>query len=191
MTPRALELSENSRHRGRLSQGRRKREGSRFRWRSGARRKRLSARPVPAGQHEPSHRRVRRPDREPCRGLMLEVDRRMYRCVGRQPRRHAPCTARRLAHDGRFQSGGDVSAMWRASSASARSRSSRAAEALGDDRLGPQLKKRSAVRTLPTRSSRRKARNAYSTAGEADASRGANCSSRTLTCRAASNSTRR
>ena len=100
VTPRALELDEIAGHRGRISQGRGKREARGLRRRRSAWRERLSARPVPAGQHQQAHRHLRRLDREPCASA-ARSDGRMYRRVGRGSRRRAPRAARRRSLDGR------------------------------------------------------------------------------------------
>ena len=61
VTPRALELDEIAGVVAGIPQRRGKRESRRLRRRRSARRERLSDRPVPSGQHQQAHRRVRRP----------------------------------------------------------------------------------------------------------------------------------
>ena len=56
VTPAALETERDPRRSSRLSRRRRERPDGRLRRRRDPRRQRLSARPVPAGQHEPSDR---------------------------------------------------------------------------------------------------------------------------------------
>jgi hypothetical protein len=63
--PRALELTENSRHHRRLQARYRERAGRRLRRRRDPRRQWLSARPVRQGRHQQAYRRLRRRNREP------------------------------------------------------------------------------------------------------------------------------
>ena len=71
---------------------------------------------------------------------MLEVDRRLHRRLGRRACRHAPGAARRCARHGRLQSGRHVR-LRRAELGKRGIAFICAREALGPDRLGPQLKK--------------------------------------------------
>ena len=138
-TPRALETERDPRHRRGLPPGRGERQGRRLRRRRDPRRQRLPARPVPAGRQQQAHRRLRRTHREP-RAPASGGDRCGALGVGR--RAASACTWRRgpIATRWAIRTGSAPSAIVARELGKRRLAFICAREALGDDRIGPQLK---------------------------------------------------
>ena len=150
--PARAQRRRDPRHRRRLPPRRRKRQSRRLRWRRTPRRKRLSARPVPAGWHQPPHRRVRRHARK-SRPAHARGHRRRHLRLGTAPRRHAPRSARRRPRHLRQQPRGHLRATSPPSLADATSRSSQHASTSAPAASAPSSRKPSVGSTSPTRSS--------------------------------------